>query len=329
MPDIKNCRITNVEALSENVTNFEIQIIDDNFDRPILDTLEAGAHVDVYLNDDIIRQYSIWDWSHKDLKVSVAVKREDEGNGGSLKMHQLQVGHLLGMDGPRNNFKLLPNAPHYTLIAGGIGVTPIFAMARELVLQNAKVAIYYLVQKEELAAFAPHFEQLGLGDQSESSYQLHCDDKDGMFDFDSLIKKIPSNSVIYTCGPELMLNKVIASVENHPNDKGIKHQLHFERFTLATEEAKKGTASFEVKINSSGAVYTVNEDETILTVLSDNGVEVPSACTAGLCGTCITDVLAGEIDHRDGILSDDEKASNEYMCVCISRAKSAQITLDL
>jgi len=329
MSDIKNCRIAKVEALTENVTNFEIQIIDDNFDRPILDTLEAGAHIDVYLNDGIIRQYSIWDWSHKDLKVSIAVKREDEGNGGSLKMHQLEAGDLLSIDGPRNNFKLLPNAPHYTLIAGGIGVTPIFAMARDLVAQKAKVDIYYLVQKEELAAFAPHFEQLGLADKTESSYQLHCDDQNGFFDFDNLIKTIPSDSVIYTCGPEPMLNKVIETVDNHSNVNNKKHALHFERFTLATEESEKENSAFEVKINSSGAVYTVKEDETILTVLADNGIDVPSACAAGLCGTCITDVLAGEIDHRDGILSDDEKASNEYMCVCISRAKSAQITLDL
>jgi len=325
MSSKNNCRVIKVEALTENITNFEIQVLDDSFDRPSLDCLEAGAHIDVYLDDGLIRQYSIWDWSQEKLSVSIAVKREDEGNGGSLKMHQLQVGGFITIDGPRNNFKLIPDTAHYTLIAGGIGVTPIFAMARDLALQNARVDVYYLVQKEELAAFAPHFEKLGLDEKAESSYQLHCDDQNGFFDFEGLIKKIPSNSVIYTCGPEPMLNKIIETVDNHTE----KHDLHFERFTLATEEAEKENSAFEVKINSSGAVYTVNEDETILTVLADNGVDVPSACAAGLCGTCITDVLEGEIDHRDGILSDDEKASNEYMCVCISRAKSAQITLDL
>lgn len=321
MSSKKNCRIIKVEALTENITNFEIEVIDDSFDKPILDILEAGAHLDVYLDDGLIRQYSLWDWSEDKTRVSIAVKREDQGNGGSLKMHQLVVGNLITIDGPRNNFKLVADAPHYTLIAGGIGVTPIFAMASELVSNNAKVTIHYLVQKEELAAFAPQFKQLELANQPESSYQLHCDDQNGMFDFDALIKNIPSDSVIYTCGPEPMLNKIIDTVKTH--------ELHFERFTLATEEAEKENNAFDVKINSSGAVYTVNEDETILTVLADNGVDVPSACAAGLCGTCITDVLEGDIDHRDGILSDEEKASNEYMCVCISRAKSAQITLDL
>ena len=325
MPSKKNCRVTKIDALTENISSFEIEVLDEGFDKPSFDNLEPGAHLDVYLDGDIIRQYSLWDWSDDKTKVSVAVKREDEGNGGSLKMHQLKVGDLLVIDGPRNHFELLANAPHYTLVAGGIGVTPLYAMASELRKNNAKVDVHYLVQKAELAAFSKHFEELAFNEQADSSYQLHCDDKDGLFDFDALIKKIPSDSVIYTCGPEPMLNKIIDVVDNSTE----KHELHFERFTIATEELEKENHSFEVKINSTGEVYTVNEDETILTVLSDNGVDVPSACAAGLCGTCITDVLEGDIDHRDGILSDDEKASNEYMCVCISRAKSAQITLDI
>lgn len=321
MSSKKNCRINKVEVLSENITNFEIEILDEGFDKPSFDCLEPGAHIDVYLDDGKIRQYSLWDWSEDKTKVSIAVKREDQGDGGSLKMHELKEGNLIGIDGPRNNFPLRPNQPHYTLIAGGIGVTPIFAMARELAASNANVDVHYLVQKEELAAFAPHFTKLGFNDVPESSYQLHCDDKHGRFDFDALIKKTPSDSVIYTCGPEPMLNTVIDTVKTH--------ELHFERFTLSTEEAEKENIAFDVKIDSTGEVYTVGADETILTVLAEKGVNVPSACAAGLCGTCITDVLEGEIDHRDGILSEDEKASNEYMCVCISRAKSGQITLDL
>jgi len=325
MSSKQNCRITKVEALTENITSFEIEILDEGFDKPSFNCLEAGAHLDVYLDDGLIRQYSLWDWSEDKTKVSIAVKREDEGDGGSIKMHQLEVGNLIGIDGPRNHFSLNSDSTHYTLIAGGIGVTPIFAMARELRSKNAKVDVYYLVQKAELAAFASRFEALSFNDDSQSSYQLHCDDKDGFFDFESLINNLPNNSAIYTCGPEPMLNKVIETVDNHPE----KIDLHFERFTIATEEAEKENNAFEVKIDSTGEVYTVGENETILTVLAENGVNVPSACAAGLCGTCITDVLEGDIDHRDGILSDDEKASNEYMCVCISRAKSGQITLDL
>ena len=132
MSSKKNCRVTKVEALTENITSFEIEMLDDDFERPSFNCLEAGAHLDVYLDDGNIRQYSLWDWSEDKKKVSIAVKREDQGNGGSLKMHQLAVGDRLVIDGPRNNFSLNPDSSHYTLIAGGIGVTPIFAMAREL-----------------------------------------------------------------------------------------------------------------------------------------------------------------------------------------------------
>ena len=170
MSSKKNCRVTKVEALTENIISFEIEVIDDSFERNTFDNLEAGSHLDVYFADGLIRQYSLWDWSEDKTRVSIAVKREDQGNGGSIKMHQFKVGHLITIDGPRNNFKLIPNAPHYTLIAGGIGVTPIFAMARELAKQKAIVDVYYLVQKEELAAFASHFENLDLNDQDGCSY---------------------------------------------------------------------------------------------------------------------------------------------------------------
>lgn len=325
MSSVKNCRIHKVEALTENITNFEIEILDEGFDKPSFDCLEPGAHIDVYLDEGVIRQYSLWDWSEDKTKLSIAVKREDEGDGGSKKMHQLQEGNLIGVDGPRNNFPLKPNQAHYTLVAGGIGVTPIFSMARELAAKNANFDVHYLVQKEQLAAFSAHFEELKLSAENGSSYTLHCDDKQGMFDFNNMMNSLPTDSIIYTCGPEPMLNVIIDTVDKHAK----KHELHFERFTIASEEAAKENTAFDVKIDSTGEVYTIGEDETILTVLAANGVNVPSACAAGLCGTCITDVLEGEIDHRDGILSDDEKASNEYMCVCISRAKSGQITLDL
>ena len=139
-----------------------------------LDNLEAGSHLDVYLDNGLIRQYSLWDWTEDKTKVSIAVKREDQGDGGSLKMHQLKVGDPITIDGPRNHFKLIPDAPHYTLIAGGIGVTPIFAMARELASKNAKVDVYYLVQQESLAAFGSRFELLCFAEKPDSSYQLHC-----------------------------------------------------------------------------------------------------------------------------------------------------------
>jgi vanillate O-demethylase ferredoxin subunit len=302
MPPAQQCRISKINKLSDDVMSFELESLSGPFV-----SLEPGVHLDVYLENDMIRQYSVWSWSDDKQKLAIAVKRENNGSGGSIAMHQLKEGDLLGISDPRNNFKLQENAPHYTLIAGGIGVTPICSMVNYLQKNDADFSIYYLVQKSSLAAFASHFDNSELG----GNYHLHCDNENGLFDFKQLMKTIPENSHIYTCGPEPMLNAILDAAQNH--------DLHFERFSAASE----------IKINSTGALYQVGADETILSVLKENGLYIDSGCSEGICGTCITDVLEGDIDHRDEILSDDEKISNEYMCVCVSRAKSKQIVLDL
>lgn len=312
MSSKKQCRIGKIIKLSEDTSSFEIKSRDTPFE-----TLEPGAHIDVYLAAGMIRQYSIWDHAEDGMHLSIAVKREDDGRGGSKAMHNFIQGESIEIDGPRNNFKLIEKAPHYTLIAGGIGVTPIFPMVNQLHKDGANFDVYYLVQKRELAAFEAHFEALDLGD----SYHLHCDDESGYIDFKKLLGTSPADSLIYACGPEPMLKALMDANQNH--------DLHYERFTLSEENKNKESAGFEVKINSSGEVFTVEADQTILEVLENNGIDVPTGCTEGVCGTCITDVLEGEIDHRDEVLSDDEKASNEFMCVCVSRAKSKQLVLDL
>jgi vanillate O-demethylase ferredoxin subunit len=312
MPSTKPCRIRKIDKLSDDVLSFELESQCGPFS-----SLEPGAHIDVHLGNDLVKQYSVWGCSDDKLNLSIAVKREDNGAGGSIAMHQLMEGDLLPISGPRNHFKLQENAPHYTLVAGGIGVTPIYSMADYLQESGAKFSVHYLVQNVSLAAFASHFENLKLGD----NYHLHCDNEHGLFDFKQLVKTLPENSQIYTCGPEPMLNAIMDAVPNH--------DLHFERFSAASDKKETRNKAFAVKINSSGALYQVGEHETILGVLTANGVQIDSGCAEGICGTCITDVLEGDIDHRDAILSDDEKTSNEYMCVCVSRAKSKQIVLDL
>jgi vanillate O-demethylase ferredoxin subunit len=305
----------NIETLSEDTLSFEFEI-----DEGIFESVEPGTHIDVYLENGLIKQYSLWDWSDDHKRISVAVKREDNGVGGSKAMHQLKEGQKLELDGPRNNFKLIPNAAHYTLVAGGIGVTPIFSMVKALRNQGANFDVYYLVQKRELAAFASHFEALILGD----NYHLHSDEESDYIDFKQLLSNTQNNSVIYACGPEPMLNVLISANENH--------ELHYEKFSASSDKQdleNLNNESFEVKVNSTGNVYEVGADDTILSVLTDNGITVASACTSGVCGTCITDVLEGDIDHRDEILSEEEKATNENMCVCVSRAKSQMIVLDL
>jgi len=316
MSSKKTCTVLKIEKLSDDTSSFEFEI-----DKGIFESVEPGAHLDVYLKNDLIKQYSLWNWSDDHKRVSVAVKREDDGAGGSKAMHQLKEGQKVELDGPRNHFKLIPNAPHYTLVAGGIGVTPIFSMVKALQKQGASFDVYYLVQNRILAAFAAHFDALNLGD----NYHLHSDEESGYIDFKQLLNESPKDSLIYACGPEPMLNALMKANQEQAKE----HELHYEKFSASSDKQDLESTSFLVKINSTGVIYEISADDSILGVLTDDGIDIPSACTSGVCGTCITDVLEGDIDHRDEILSDEEKASNEYMCVCVSRAKSGMIVLDL
>lgn len=302
-------------ALSSEITDFAFEIYEGRFFG-----LEAGAHIDVHLSDGLIRQYSLWSWSLDGCTLNVAVKREDAGRGGSLAMHALDVGTTVQIGGPRNHFKLQDGEQYVTLIAGGIGATPLVAMARDLLNTGRDFQVIYLVRSKELAAMNSKFRDLGL----DQWYCLHCDDTDGRFDFSALMHSLPVNSDVYTCGPEPMLNAVL--------DAGSAMRggtIHFERFSAAADVDQGERSGFEVELKSSGEVFQIGAEDTILDVLKANGVPVAFGCSEGLCGSCIVDVIEGEVDHRDGILTPEEQATNSYMCTCVSRAKGDRLILDL
>lgn len=302
-------------SLSSEIADFRFELGTGHFFG-----LEAGAHIDVKLGDTLVRQYSIWDWDPAGSWLNVAVKREDTGRGGSLAMHALEVGAQVEISGPRNHFKLHNNDGHKTLIAGGIGVTPIFAMTRQLRNRDADFRVIYMVRSKELAALHSEFIRLDLGDR----YQFHCDDTDGWLDLPELMQSMPMGGDIYTCGPESMLNTVLEAGSELRGGS-----IHFERFVAASDITHDPNGAFDIEIESTGTVLTVGSDETILCVLQHNGFNVDFGCSEGLCGSCMIDVAEGEIDHRDGVLSPEEQASNEFMCVCVSRAKSKKLVLKL
>lgn len=311
----ETARLIRKTALSPDTSDFEFEIATGRFQG-----LAAGAHIDVHLRDDLVRQYSLWSWSLDGRRLNVAVKREESGRGGSMAMHDLEEGAKVQIGGPRNHFQLQPGDRYVTLVAGGIGATPLVAMARELLNSGRAFQVIYLVRNAELAAMDAKFRELGL----EQWYRLHCDDQDGQFDLPGLLRSLPVNSDVYTCGPEPMLN---ALLEAGSALRG--GTIHFERFSASTDVDHGQSTSFEVEINSTGAVYTVGADDSILTVLKANDVHVDFGCSEGLCGSCMVDVIEGEIDHRDGILTPEEQATNSYMCTCVSRAKSKRLILDL
>jgi vanillate O-demethylase ferredoxin subunit len=303
-----------VKKLTDQISSFELQAIDSVFRG-----IEPGSHLDVHLGENVIRQYSIYNCSSDNKTCCIAVKREDNGRGGSLQVHQLDVGEQLTVSQPRNHFQLEPGLEQYVLIAGGIGVTPIFSMANKLQQTNSRFDVYYLVHTSVDAAFADLFKGLELGD----NFHLHASDESGLMDFTPIFANLPKQAVIYTCGPEPMMQ----AVEQAAEIKDIKVSL--ERFSAAPTDNNQENNSFQIEISSTGAVYSVGENDSILDILLQQDISVDYGCTEGICGACITDVLAGEIEHHDTIMTAQEQAANNSLCVCVSRSTSSRLVLDL
>lgn len=285
-----------------------------------LGQLEPGAHVDLHLPGDLVRSYSLVDWDDSGRRVTVAVKEEPQGRGGSLAAHRLEVGGLVELGGPRNNFPLGAIGRAVMMLAGGIGVTPLYAMARALTSAGRPFELHYYVRSRDLAAFDGRLRALELGER----YRLHCDDEDGFPDFWQLLADRRADTHYYVCGPELMLNAVLKAADEL--QRGV---VHFERFAAASPGEDVVDEAFSIVLDRSGEVLTVPADRSILEVLRGTGRDVEYSCGEGTCGSCILDVLDGDIDHRDGILTDEEKAAGDCLCICVSRAAGPTLVLDL
>lgn len=315
MRDLFSARLVGSTPLSGDVTRFTFEAVDASFPD-----CAAGAHIDVHLPNGLIRNYSLTDWEPDGRRVSVAVKLEPAGQGGSVAMHALEAGSDLRVSRPRNTFSLRSEAEPIVLVGGGIGITPLYAMARSLRAAGRSFELHYLVRTHALAAFDGQLRELGLGE----AYQLHCDDADGPPEFQSLLKAHPSNTHYYVCGPEAMLGAVRSASEDLR-----RGTVFFERFSAVPQADNGPQESFRVAVRSTGEELAVPAEKSILEVLRDAGHDVDYACSEGACGTCITDVLEGEIDHRDSILTDEERADGDCMCICVSRARCARLVLDL
>lgn len=307
--------LTEAIALSGEVTAFTFEAVDGAFEQ-----LEPGSHVDVHLGADLIRSYSLTDWGESGRTISVAVKVESDGRGGSLAMHRLGIGDEVEIAGPRNNFPLRPTDAPAVLLGGGIGITPLYAMARALMEQGRAVEVHYFVRSAAVAAFDRRLSELGLGKR----YLLHCDDTSGLPNFRDLIRTRSTETEYYVCGPEIMLQAVLEASRDVARGTVI-----FERFNPVDREQVGPDRAFEIVLDSTGETFVVPADQSILQVLREAGKDVDYSCSEGTCGSCILDVLKGEIDHRDSILTDEEKDAGDCLCICVSRARGPQLVLDL
>ncbi|QEM83765.1 PDR/VanB family oxidoreductase [Halomonas binhaiensis] len=306
------------EMAAEDIAVFELT---DPHGRQ-LPAFSAGAHIDVRVSDDIIRQYSLCNRSETPYSYWIGVLKDPESRGGSVAMHDsLEPGDLLQISAPKNHFPLEP-APHSLLFAGGIGITPILCMAEHLAHGASDFTLHYCTRSRTRTAFAEHLETSAFS----SRVHFHFDDQlETQLNLVETLRDAPDNSHVYVCGPKGFIDAVLAACREQGWEES---RLHCEYFAGATTSSDDD-GSFEVVIASSGDCYSVPADKTVHQVLEENGVEIMVSCEQGVCGTCLTGVLEGTPDHRDLYLDDSEHAANDQFTPCCSRARSPRLVLDL
>jgi vanillate monooxygenase ferredoxin subunit len=312
----RNVRVRRVCAEAVDVRSFELVGVDG---RP-LQPFEAGAHIDVHLGDGLIRQYSLINTTGTDGSYRIAVKLEPNSRGGSQRMHAIAEGDVLTIGLPRNNFALDPAAGHSILLAGGIGVTPLLGMASRLIAKEASFSFDYFARSRNAMAFADEIGRVALG----SRFHLGLDGDAVGAELANVLKTPPPDSHVYACGPVLFMRAVRDIIAAKPGPV-----LHLEYFAADPATADFPSGAFRVKLAKSDKMVVVGADQTIVEALAAAGIEVETSCEQGVCGTCLTTVLAGRPDHRDMLLTDEEQQAGDKMLLCVSRSLDPELVLDL
>ncbi|MGQ4598388.1 2Fe-2S iron-sulfur cluster-binding protein [Nocardia sp. R6R-6] len=318
MAPLQSLVVTSIATEAEDVVSVELR----HPQGAELPRWEPGAHIDLYLPSGLIRQYSLCSDPADRTRYRVAVLRVADGRGGSIEVHDTGlVGRELKVVGPRNHFPLKA-AKSYLLIAGGIGVTPLLAMARQLTQQRQRWSMIYGGRSRTSMAFVDELAELG------GVVDLVPQDERGLPDLAASIRASPPGTDVYCCGPEAMLRAVQALCSEHLPAGA----LHIERFAVAAPEGATQTGAdqaIEVELARSGRLLRVPADRTVLDAVLEVEPGTPYSCKDGYCGTCEVAVLGGTPDHRDTVLTDAERDSGETMLICVSRAQSPRLILDL
>jgi vanillate O-demethylase ferredoxin subunit len=277
----------------------------------------AGAHVDVQLPNGLLRQYSLVAPSAGQRSNRVAVLKTADSRGGSEFIHErLALGHRILVSEPKNNFALV-EGEHVVLVAGGIGVTPLLAMARELAAAGRSFEFHYQVRTPDRAAYRAELHEL----VPEGQLFVRSDSEDGFFNPETVFASTSANAEVYVCGPEAFMEHVIKGAE--AAGLGPVHVEHFKH------EADTEGRPFVLKAANSGLTLEVGANQTPFEVLDAAGVFVPTACEQGVCGTCVVRVLEGTPDHRDVVLSASEKAAGKTVALCCSRSLTPELVVEI
>ncbi len=286
-----------------------------------LPRFEPGAHIDVAVGANLVRQYSLCGDPADADRYRLGVLLEPASRGGSVAIHRgFNRGDRVRAHPPRNTFRLDPAAPHSLLFAGGIGVTPMIAMAHALHSARRSFTLHYCVRSQSRAAFWSELNQAPFGNK----VVLHREDDPGLQAFDpvSLLQTVPFGTHAYICGPAGFISAVAtaAGSAGYGPDR-----LHIERFVAQTG----GSGSFTVHASRSGIEVEVGPGQTIASALMNAGIDVELSCEAGVCGTCLTRVIEGTPDHRDQFQTEAEKRSGDHITICCSRSHSLRLVVDL
>jgi ferredoxin-NADP reductase len=281
-----------------------------------------GAHIDLHLPNGLVRQFSlVMPNSDPDVYV-IGVKRDAASRGGTRYIiDEMRVGDQIRISPPRNNFPLVDNAGHVVLIAGGIGITPIWCMVQELAARKRSWKLHYSCRSRQDMAFLEDLQKL-----DPQSIHLHFDDEaDGQFlDLAAAIAAAPADAHLYCCGPNPMLKAFETAAAGRPGGN-----IHIEYFTPKEDGGETHLGGFWVELARSGEEYFIPEGRKVLEVLYEAGVDVDYSCELGICGACETRVISGIPEHHDSVLSEEEQASNTKVMICCCGCKSERLVLDL
>lgn len=313
-------RVARKALEAEGICSFELV----GADGAPLPAFSAGSHVDVSLPGGLSRQYSLCNDPTETHRYLIAVLRDPASRGGSATMHDaVQQGDALTISTPKNHFALAHEAGSHLLLAGGIGITPLLCMAERLSNVGAAFQMHYCTRSRARTAFAQRIAASAFAPR----VQFHHDDGPAgqRLDVAALLADRPAGRHLYVCGPQGFMDTVLGSARAQGWPEA---QLHYEFFS-ADVAPLAGDAAFEVQLASSGRIVVVPADRSIVHALAAAGVTVATSCEQGVCGTCLTRVIAGVPEHRDLYLTPEEQAAGDQFLPCCSRSRSARLVLDL
>ncbi|MFF8434911.1 PDR/VanB family oxidoreductase [Streptomyces bacillaris] len=307
---IRRLTVTERTAVADGVVQLRLE-------GPALPRWQPGAHLDLVLPSGLVRQYSLCGDPDDPGTYTVATRLVADGRGGSREVHeQLREGQEIEVRGPRNRFPLV-EADAYVFVAGGIGITPILTMLRALAARGADWRLVYGGRSRGSMPFLDEIEKLGA---EGGRVTVVAQDEAGHPDAAAVLAGIAPGTAVYCCGPEPLMDAVTAALPEGCT-------LHLERFSAAATARPADSGAFEVELHRTGRTVQVAAGQSVLAAVREELPHVAYSCEQGFCGTCQQRVLEGEIDHRDELLTDDERGDS--MLICVSRCRGGRLVLDL